>query len=116
MPDRNSVRRFCALFSLILIIPLFSSTALEARTYKVCKPGLLGGKYHFHHGIGEASRSKNLAMKSAAKKWSGFTEWEYGKSWANIRKADRVSYKCRQLGSRSWRCEVNAVPCARIKR
>ncbi len=112
MLNGTATRRLCAILSIFLITALYSSTTVEARTSKVCKPGLLGGQYHFHHGHGDMSRSKDLAKKSAARSWSSFTEWEYGRAWANIRRAVRVHYDCKRLGSRSWRCEVEAVPCA----
>ena len=101
---------------LILVLMFFTATGLEARSKKVCKPGLLGGKYHYHSGDGDVKKSKSRAKRSAAASWSAFTNWEYGKSWANIRNAIRISYKCTKSSKRSWQCSVDAVPCAWIKR
>jgi len=116
MQTSQKSSKFC-ITTLIFIVVLFStSTVLEARSKKVCKPGLLGGKYHYHQGTGAAEKTKRRAMRSAAASWSDFTDWEYGRSWANIRNAIRVYYNCNKLSSRSWKCSVEAVPCAWIKR
>ncbi|MGI9380583.1 MAG: hypothetical protein ACR2OW_13130 [Methyloligellaceae bacterium] len=99
-----------------IVFPVVTAPDANARTVKVCKPGLLGGKYHFHHGNGKVMKTKARAKRSAAADWAGFTEWEYGKSWSNIRRAVKVKYSCKKLRKRAWQCEVDAVPCARKKR
>ncbi len=99
-----------------VILSVATAPDANARTVKVCKPGLLGGKYHFHHGNGKVMKTKARAKRSAAADWAGFTEWEYGKSWSNIRRAVKVKYNCKKLAKRAWQCEVDAVPCARVKR
>ena len=110
---------FRTLFVLLFtgtILAFAGVTGTEARTVKVCKPGLLGGKYHFHHGNGKVMKTKTKAKRSAAADWASFTEWEYGKSWANIRRAVKVKYSCKKLSKRAWQCEVDGVPCAIKKR
>ena len=106
----------CMATAIFTVILLTAIPASEARSKKVCKPGLLGGKFHSHQGTGATEKTKRRAMKSSAASWSNFTDWEYGKSWANIRNAIHVDYGCKSSGKRAWKCKVDAVPCTRVKR
>lgn len=74
----------------------------------------IGGKLclteHSHFGGSSGQASEKAAKAEAIKAWAGFTAWEYGTDWANIRKAIKVSMRCSQ-GSGGWGCELNANPC-----
>lgn len=65
---------------------------------------------HSHSGSSSGLPSERAAKNAAIQSWAGFTAWEYGTDWANIRKAIRTSMKCSQAGG-SWGCDLLANPC-----
>ncbi|MFM1815709.1 MAG: hypothetical protein RLZ98_2404 [Pseudomonadota bacterium] len=70
---------------------------------------------HFHVGSSQGQTSKKIAEREAIASWAGFTAWEYGDHWGNIRLAGSRSMKCAQSGT-GWACEVQARPCRAISR
>lgn len=66
---------------------------------------------HFHHGSSAGQPSKAAAMKDAVASWSGFTDFEYGNTWASFSKAAGKTATCTQSSSGSWGCEIQARPC-----
>lgn len=65
---------------------------------------------HSHHGNSSGHKTERAAKAAAIDSWAGFTAWEYGTDWANIRKAIRVSMRCSQTTS-GWGCDLDANPC-----
>ena len=65
---------------------------------------------HSHNGNSSGLPTEKAAKAAAIDSWAGFTAWEYGTDWANIRKAIRVSMRCSQ-SSGGWGCDLNANPC-----
>jgi hypothetical protein len=70
---------------------------------------------HSHAGSSSGLPTVAAAKNEAIKAWSGFTAWEYGTDWANIRKAIRVSMRCSQ-SSGGWGCDLDANPCKQVGR
>lgn len=65
---------------------------------------------HSHGGSSSGQLNEKAAKAAAIQSWAGFTAWEYGTDWANIRKAIRVSMRCSQTTS-GWGCDLDATPC-----
>ncbi len=94
-------------FSVVLVLTLPADAA--RRKGKVCMTD------HFHYGSSSGHRSKKIARAEAIASWAGFTAFEYGNAWASFRLARSKGERCaREEGG--WRCNVEAVPCRRVKR
>ncbi len=65
---------------------------------------------HSHYGAGDTEISKERAMMSAARAWSSFTVWEYGRSYGNASIAIAKNMQC-SGGGRAWTCSFEATPC-----
>ncbi len=65
---------------------------------------------HFHNGSGSGT-SRQAAEAAAARDWSGFTNLEYGSSWADYRIAVSKEMTCNRTGATDFTCQVAAIPC-----
>jgi hypothetical protein len=74
---------------------------------KVGKKTCLSG--HDHSGSGQGVNRK-VAELEAIRSWSGFTDLEYGSTWANFNNAVSKTMRC-NAGMGSVQCDVVAVPC-----
>jgi hypothetical protein len=74
---------------------------------KVGKKTCLSG--HDHQGSGTGT-SQKAAQLAAIRSWASFTDFEYGKSWANFNLAVEKRMTCEASGS-SYSCSLSAVPC-----
>jgi hypothetical protein len=64
---------------------------------------------HEHSGSGTGS-NKKLAELQAIRSWAGFTDLEYGSSWANFSLAVGKSIKCEPAGG-GFQCDLLARAC-----
>lgn len=67
---------------------------------------------HFHYGSSSGQANRKAAEAEAIKSWASFTEFEYGRSWADFRIAGSRGMSCSQSGG-GWGCNVEARPCKR---
>lgn len=67
---------------------------------------------HFHYGSSRNLPSRKAAEAEAIANWASFTDFEYGRSWADFRIAASRGMKCSQTGG-GWSCDVEARPCKR---
>jgi len=65
---------------------------------------------HFHYGNSYGQPSKKAAEIDAIRSWGGLVDLEYGRTWANFRKAASKKMDCQPSGA-SWGCSVEARPC-----
>lgn len=79
---------------------------------KVCR--VIAVIPHHHLGIGSAYGSRAAARRSAIRRWSRFTAWEYGSEWGSYARAINKGVTCfPSLLEGGWRCVVAAQPCRR---
>lgn len=64
---------------------------------------------HQHSGSG-SGMNKKLAEVQAIRSWSGFTDLEYGSTWANFSNAIEKSVRCGPSGG-GFQCDLLATPC-----
>lgn len=74
---------------------------------KVGRKTCLSG--HDHSGSGSGVNRK-VAELEAIRSWSGFTDLEYGSSWANFTHAINKQMRC-SGGTGGVQCDLVAVPC-----
>ncbi len=70
---------------------------------------------HEHAGVGNTKKTKKLAIRSAVRKWSNFTAWEYGPTWGKWRYARGKSVSCKGAKG-AVSCTVTARPCKRLRK
>lgn len=64
---------------------------------------------HDHSGSGSGPNRK-VAELQAIRSWAGFTDLEYGSSWANFTHANNKRMSCQPSGG-GFQCDLLAVPC-----
>lgn len=67
---------------------------------------------HFHYGSSSNQPTRKQAEAEAISSWASFTDFEYGRSWADFRIAASRGMNCQQTGS-GWSCNLEARPCKR---
>lgn len=65
---------------------------------------------HSHQGSSEGQPNRKAAEADAIRRWSSFTDLEYGSDWANFRIAAGKTVTC-DGSSGSWSCFIDARPC-----
>ena len=112
---------FKIIFLTILVSCLFSAIVHADETGLVSMHELRRyGRYlcttsHEHTGLGDMQKTRKLAIRAAARRWSAFTAWEYGDAWATWRHARGKKVTCEgQKGAIS--CVVLARPCRRLRK
>ena len=65
---------------------------------------------HQHAGSGSGNSLK-AAQINAIEGWAGFTDFEYGSSWANFNNAVEKIMKCAPSGGGGFQCDLLATPC-----
>ncbi|MEL6375474.1 MAG: hypothetical protein AAFR04_16075 [Pseudomonadota bacterium] len=77
----------------------------------------VGGKVcmasHVHTGESGTVASKRAAMTGAARDWSSFTAFEYGRKWASFRASVGKRFSCTKTtgGRPLYSCVVQARAC-----
>jgi hypothetical protein len=105
-----------------LLLPLSGVVSVQAddtgfiTIHELRREGnLLCTASHEHTGTGTTQPNKKLAIRSAAKSWSEFTNWEYGTDWGRWRYARGKSVSC-EGGKGAMSCTVIARPCKPLRR
>lgn len=65
---------------------------------------------HWHYSSGGVHSTKAAAQREAISNWQGFTEFEYGSTWARFSRAASRKLGCSHSGG-GWTCDVEARPC-----
>ena len=108
---RLALALLIGLAPMIVAIQSANAISLPRKTPsgKVCRSLL--GSAHMHTGKSKSMATVEEAHASAIRRWSGFTTWEYGRSWGDFRLAENRKGRC-WIGKRGgWRCKVEAQPC-----
>ncbi len=100
----------CASIITLVATPAFSSETGFADMHSHRKEGRTVCMVdHYHYGSG-SGKTKPAALAAAIQSWSSFTDFEYGSSWANFKRASSkaVSYSASSGG---WTADVSARAC-----